>query len=159
MLNTIMIHEPVSRLHARASLLGEKAPAIVSMITAWLSRPRITPAIHAMWTGPEISSQIDIAELDPAIRETSPPVQNATIYPLAGELVFLRIPERAWDGAPNPIFDIGLFYGDRARLLFPIGWLPGSVFARVVPEDRDPLAAACTIIRSAGRTRLEWALV
>ena len=55
-----------------------------------------------------------------------------------------------WGGNPNAIFDIGLFYGAGARMLFPIGWLAGSVVAQVAPEQRDHFAAACGVIRRNG---------
>ncbi len=155
---SLRIREPASGLDVRASLLGEKAPAIVGLIAGWLGSARTTPAVHAMWTGPEISAQIAIEELEPLTRSAVPPVQNSTIYPQPGELVFLHIRERAWEGNPDPIFDLGVFYGERARLFFPVGWMPGSVFARVVPEDLDKLVAACGRIRGAGRTKLEWSL-
>ncbi len=157
MVGTLLISEPASRLEVRAALLPEKAPAIVAIMTAWLTVPRSNDAIHAMWTGPEISSQIPLAELSPALRGSTPALQNATINPLAGDLVFLHFPEYRWGGS-DCIFDLGLFYGDHGRLLFPIGWQPGSVFARVIPEDLAALAAACASIRSRGRARLEWKL-
>ncbi len=155
---SLLIREPVSGLEVRAALLADKAPAIAGLLTGWLREPRTTPSIHAMWTGPEISSAIDVEELAPNIRATTPPVQNATLNPLAGELVFLHIPDRMWDGMADPIFDVGLFYGDRARLLFPVGWLPGSVFAKVVPEDLRALADLGQRIREGGRARLDWVL-
>ena len=37
-----------------------------------------------------------------------------------------------------------------ARLLFPIGWLAGSVVAQIRPEEREHFAAACGIIRRNG---------
>ncbi len=155
---SLLIREPASGAEVRAILLGDKAPAIAGLFTGWLREPRTTSCIHAMWTGPEISSAMDIGQLAPEVRTATPPVQNATLSPLAGELVFLHIPGRMWDGATDPIFDIGLFYGDRARLLFPVGWLPGSVFAKVVPEDLRALDDLGRRIREGGRASLDWTL-
>ncbi len=55
-----------------------------------------------------------------------------------------------WGGNPDAIFDIGLFYGPGARMLFPIGWLAGSVVAQVADADRAHLAEACNRIRRNG---------
>jgi hypothetical protein len=51
--------------------------------------------------------------------------------------VLSYVPPRMWGGNPDAIFDIGLFYGPGARLLFPIGWLAGSVVAQVQIGERD----------------------
>jgi hypothetical protein len=64
-----------------------------------------------------------------------------------------------WGGNPNAIFDIGLFYGQGARLLFPIGWLAGSVVAQVHAEERDQFAAACGVIRRNGACDITFSLV
>jgi hypothetical protein len=57
------------------------------------------------------------------------------------------------------VFDLGLYYGPGARCLFPIGWQPGSVVARVAHADLEPLAAACGRIRRDGACVLRIALV
>ncbi len=155
---TLLIHESARASPVRAVLLADKAPAITNLLSGWLHHPRTTSSIHAMWTGPEISSAIDIEEFARSVQAGTLPVQNATLNPLAGELVFLHIPARLWDGAADPVFDVGPFYGDRARLLFPVGWLPGSVFAKVVPESLPALANLGRRIRESGRATLGWML-
>ena len=54
------------------------------------------------------------------------------------------------------MFDIGLFYGPGARLLFPIGWLAGSVVAKV--RDVAALAEACGRIRRSGACDVTFSL-
>lgn len=159
MADTIVITEAASQMRVRAVFHEQKAPATTALFRAWLTRPRTTNAVHGMWTGPELSCQINLNELPADIRQSPLPPENATINPLAGELVFLRLPPHTLDSGPDEIFDIGLFYGERARLLFPFGLLPGTVFGRILSEDMEQLVAACAKIRSAGRTRLNWALV
>ena len=47
--------------------------------------------------------------------------------------------------------------GPGARMLFPIGWLAGSVVAQVAPDDRAALAAACNSIRRTGACEITFA--
>ncbi len=154
----IEISEAESGLRATASLLEEAAPSAVDLLKSWLSVPRRTRSIHAMWTGPEISSGLDGAEIPEGRRDATPPLENATLYPLAGDLVFLRFPPRVWGGSTAPIFDIGLFYGDHARLHFPVGYVPGSVFAKIPAEQIGALASACRAIRERGVVWIDWRL-
>ncbi|MBB4065625.1 DUF3830 family protein [Gellertiella hungarica] len=147
---TISMKEPRSGLAVSAPLLFDKAPANAAFLWAYLSEPRVVPGIHAMWTGPEISCPVPPAHLEGADYARPLPPENATLTPQPGDIVLAYVPERVWGGNPNPIFDIGLFYGPGARMLFPIGWLAGSVVAQVPPAEREAFAAACGIIRKNG---------
>jgi hypothetical protein len=148
------IEEPASGLAARAVLLADHAPENAAFLWDFLADPRQILAIHAMWTGPEISAPIPVDLLNDAQRSRALPLENATITPQQGDIVLTWLAPRVWGGGPDPIFDIGIFYGSGARLLFPIGWQPGSVVARV-PQDAVPeLAAACGRIRRAGACTL-----
>lgn len=150
MTRAIRITEPKSGLSVIAPLLDGKAPENAAFLWEYLAGPRVVGGIHAMWTGPEISCPIPSEHLEGASYARPLPPENATLNPLAGDIVLAYVPARMWGGNPNPIFDIGLFYGHGARLLFPIGWLAGSVVAQVRPEDREALATACGIIRRNG---------
>lgn len=146
----ITIAEPKSGLSVTAPLLVDKAPANAAFLWDYLSAPRVVGGIHAMWTGPEISCPIPAAHLEGASYAAALPAENATLNPQPGDIVLSYVPSRMWGGNPNAIFDIGLFYGPGARLLFPIGWLAGSVVAQVRPEEREALAAGCAAIRRTG---------
>ncbi|MBN9244409.1 MAG: DUF3830 family protein [Mesorhizobium sp.] len=146
----IAIAEPKSGLSVTALLLADKAPANAAFLWEYLSEPRVVGGIHAMWTGPEISCPIPASHLEGATYAAALPAENATLNPQPGDIVLSYVPPRMWGGSPNAIFDIGLFYGPGARLLFPIGWLAGSVVAQVRPEEREALAAGCAAIRRAG---------
>ena len=145
----IRIVESRSGLSVTAQLLGDKAPRNTDFLWTYLSEPRSIPSIHAMWTGPEISCPVPAAHLK-TIGSAPLPQENATLTPQPGDVVLSYVPERVWGGSPNPIFDIGLFYGAGARLFFPIGWLPGSVVARVPVTEQAALAAGCSRIRDNG---------
>ncbi|RWD95990.1 DUF3830 family protein [Mesorhizobium sp.] len=146
----IKITEPRSGLSATALLLPEKAPDNVAFLWAYLEEPRVVAGIHAMWTGPEISCPVPPSHLENQAYAQPLPAENATLTPQPGDIVLSYVPPRMWSGNPNAIFDIGLFYGQGARLLFPIGWLAGSVVAQVLPEQREQIAAACGVIRRNG---------
>lgn len=154
MTRSILITEGKSGLSVAATLLEDKAPANAAFLWRYLEVPRVVPSIHAMWTGPEISCPIPSGHLG---EEPALPPENATLHPQPGDVVLAYVPARMWGGSPDPIFDIGLFYGPGARMLFPIGWLAGSVVAQVTPEDRAALAAACTSIRRTGACEITFA--
>lgn len=147
---TITMREARSGLDVSAILLPEKAPANVSFLWDYLAEERVVPGLHAMWTGPEISCPIPPAHLEGAAYAQPLPAENATLTPQPGDIVLAYVPERMWGGNPNPIFDIGLFYGPGARMLFPIGWLAGSVVAQVPPDQLTAFANACGVIRKNG---------
>jgi Protein of unknown function (DUF3830) len=154
-LPAIRIAEDRSGLAAVATLLPDRAPANAAFLWDFFVVPRQIPAIHAMWTGPEISAPIPDAELTPEQRAAGLPLEQATVMPQPGEIVLTYLPPRVWGGGPAPVFDIGLFYGPGARLFFPIGWQPGSVVARI--EDVPAFAAACARIRQTGACTLLFA--
>lgn len=154
----IHITESRSGLSVFAPLLDGKAPENVAFFKSYLSEHRVVPGIHAMWTGPEISCPIPAGHLEGAAYAAALPAENATLTPQPGDIVLSYVPARMWGGSPNAIFDIGLFYGQGARLLFPIGWLAGSVVAQVRPEEREHFAAACGIIRRNGACDVSFAL-
>ncbi|RJT30445.1 DUF3830 family protein [Mesorhizobium waimense] len=155
----IRITEPRSKLSVTALLLPEKAPDNAAFLLAYLDKPRLVAGIHAMWTGPEISCPVPVADLEGQAYARPLPAENATLTPQPGDIVLSYVPPRVWAGTPNAIFDIGLYYGPGARLLFPIGWLAGSVVAQVLPDEREHLAAACGVIRRNGACDVTFSLV
>lgn len=152
----LRIRSAASGLDVLADLLPAKAPENLAFLMAYLSAPRVVPGLHAMWTGPEISCPIPPDHLAGADYARALPPENATLHPQPGDVVLAYVPARMWGGNPDPIFDIGLFYGPGARMFFPVGWLAGSVVAQVRPEDRPALAEACTRIRRSGACEITF---
>ena len=146
----LRIQSEAAGLDVQAEFLSGKAPQNVTFLKRYLESPRVVPGLHAMWTGPEISCPIPPAHLQGAGYAQALPPENATLHPQPGDVVLAYVPARMWGGNPDPIFDIGLFYGPGARMFFPIGWLAGSVVAQVRAEDRAALAEACGRIRRSG---------
>jgi hypothetical protein len=85
-----------------------------------------------------------------AWRDRALPLENGCIFPAAGDVLLAWVPPRAWEGGPDPVFDIGLFHGPGGRLLLPIGWTPASLAAQVEPADLAGLAAAGKAFRRNG---------
>ncbi len=156
MTQMIRIADARSGLSIGAELLAAKAPANADFLWRYLEIPRVVPGIHAMWTGPEISCPIPPSHLAQADWAVPLPPENATLHPQPGDVVLAYVPPRVWGGNPDPIFDIGLFYGPGARMLFPIGWIAGSVVAQVRPEDREALAGGCGRIRQSGACEITF---
>ncbi|MBD9597384.1 DUF3830 family protein [Ensifer sp. ENS05] len=152
----VRIEEPKSGLVAHAALLDEKAPENARFLWEYLATPRVVSGIHAMWTGPEISCPVPYVDISATELAAALPLENATLTPQAGDIVMSYVPQRVWGGNPDPIFDIGLFYGVGARLFFPIGWLPGSVTAQVIVDEREGLAKACAAIRRNGACEITF---
>jgi hypothetical protein len=157
MTRLIHIREARSDLQVRFTLLDELAPASAEVLWT-LSAPGSTyEAIHAIWTGPEISCPIDITKTSLPIDVARLPLENATSFPASGDLVLVAAPRGRWKGMPPAdLVDVGLFYGDGGRLLMPMGWIMGSVCARVVPDDMTAYQAACRKIRSTGGCSLSF---
>ncbi len=154
----LRVTEPGSELNARFELLETEAPASCQFLCQTFSSPREIAAIHAMWTGPEISCPVPLEAIPNDMRTPLAP-ENMTIQPQPGELVLACLPARYWGGGPDPIFDLGIFYGPGARMLFPVGWLPGSVVGRVVPGQQQHLAEACTAIRRSGACTMSFTIL
>lgn len=155
---SLRIQSAAAGLDVTADFLPGKAPETVAFLRAYLASPRVVPGLHAMWTGPEISCPIPPSHLEGAAYANALPPENATLHPQPGDVVLAYVPARVWGGNPDPIFDIGLFYGPGARMFFPIGWLAGSVAAHVRPEDRAALAEACGRIRRSGACEIRFSL-
>jgi hypothetical protein len=154
MTRLIQIREPQSGLQARFELLDAAAPRSADVLWALGGIDRAHDAIHAMWTGPEISCPIAVAGLLP-IDVSAVPAENATSFPAAGELVLVPLPAGRWKGTGvADIVDLGFFYDGGGRLLMPMGWITGNVCARVVPEDMSGLQASCRKIRAHGACRI-----
>lgn len=136
-------------------LLEEKAPQTCAAFWDALSERVETMGKHAMYTGREISVQ-----LDPKIHSDGTlanlPQENLTCFPLPGDILFTYMPKHAFGGLPFEIFDIGIFYGRDARTFFPMGWVPGNLFAQVLPEDAQKLAEIGQYISLHGQQKVAF---
>jgi hypothetical protein len=143
--------EPKSGLSARCELLDAAAPHSTAFLWDLAERGASFEAIHAMWTGPEISIPMPASTLPAGMAAPPIPPENATAYPDAGDIVLAWLAAGSTKGLPpGDFYDIGLFYGAGGRLLMPFGWLKANVCARVLPEDLEKAQADCRLIRRNG---------
>ena len=151
----IRFTEPRSGLSARCLLLDDKAPCSTDFL--WrLAQTRPTyDAIHAMWTGPELSCPLPASVLPGEFAQIDLPLENASSFPRAGEIVLAYVAPGSIKGLPpGAFFDIGIFYGEGGRLFFPFGWLMANICAEIVPEDLADAEACVGGIRKNGACRL-----
>ena len=151
----LYLREPRSGLDVRLELLSSKAPQNAEFLWTFLEQPRSVDALHGMYTGPEISFPLDALAASEVWGEGALPLENATVFPAAGDLLLTYLPSRVWGGGERPVFDLGLFYAPGGRTLLPVGLIPGSVCARVAPQDVEAAAAACQRIRRIGAVVVE----
>jgi hypothetical protein len=155
MTRLILIQEPQSGLRARFELLDSAAPQSAALLWALAGLNGAHDAIHAMWTGPEISCPIAVTGVPLPVDLATLPAENATSFPAAGDLVLVPLPAGRWKGTGvADMVDLGFFYDGGGRLLMPMGWIAGNVCARVVLEDMVGLQAACRRIRSRGACQI-----
>lgn len=147
----IRLVEPVSGLSCRCELLEQAAPQSSAFLWELAGRRASFEAMHAMWTGPEISVPMPASTLPAGMATPAIPDENATAYPETGDVVLAWLAAGSTKGLPpGDFYDIGLFYGPGGRLLMPFGWLRANVAARVVADDLAKAQADCRAIRRAG---------
>ena len=153
----IRIRESNSGLDARVLLLEDLAPRSAAALWQIAGAGGTHEAIHAMWTGPEISCPIPAANMPTAIDANDLLLENATSFPEEGDVAVVFVPPNSWkDQPPFGFFDVGVFYGRGARLLMPMGWIQASICGRVGSEGLISLRAACQSIRRHGACRLSF---
>jgi len=155
----VRLTEPGSGLDCRLALLDDRAPRSAQALWALAESGGAHEAIHAMWTGPEISCPVPATAFPAAARLEGLPAENATSFPEAGDVAVVWAPANSFKGQPFAFFDVGLFYGSGARLFMPMGWVMGSVCAQVATEDFEAYRAGCMAIRRAGACRLTFSQV
>jgi len=133
-----------SKIILPATLLWKEAPLTCSATWKVLQKPVRSRARHAIWSGKEVFFYL------PQTMPKDLPLENHTIFPESGDLMFYYMPEKRVKGIqtikfrdPGDVFELAIFYGtNNLRLTMEMGWR-GSVFGRV-PENHLPeLEAAC----------------
>jgi hypothetical protein len=151
----IRFSEPNSGLSARCELLDAAAPASAAFLWDLAERGAAFEAMHAIWTGPEISVPMPASTLPPGMNVPAIPAENATSYPDPGEIVLAYLAAGSTKGLPpGAFYDIGIFYGSGGRLLMPFGWIQANVCARIVADDLAAAQAASRTIRRKGACTL-----
>ena len=98
-----------------ATLLDDEAPLTCDAV--WNALPLEGDAYHARWAGREVYTLVPPLDTDPG-------KENATIMPIAGDLLYFEVQAASIDIPPErrtgqPFIDIALFYGRNNFLLGP----------------------------------------
>ncbi len=151
----IRFTEPGSGLSARCRLLDDVAPASSAFLRELAGARASFDAMHAMWTGPEISVPMPAGSLPAEMDRPVIPEENSTSFPAAGDVVLAFLSAGSVQGLPpGHFYDIGLFYGPGGRLLMPFGWIRANVCGRILEEDFAQAQADMKTIRRNGACTL-----
>ena len=134
-----------------ARLLDDEAPRTCAAV--WEALPQGGDAQHAKYARNEVYTIV------PRFAPTEPGVENPTVTPIPGDIVYFSFSEGMLDRGfkqdqglvDQPgVVDLALFYG-RNNLLIngDIGWVVGNVFGTIV-EGLDEMAVACHDVWRAG---------
>ena len=126
---------------AVAELLDDAAPLTVEAV--WNALPHAGETYHAKWANNEVYILV------PPFAEQDPGKENATVFPIPGDILYLPVPP----GTKVPphmreqcqetgLIDLAIFYGRESYLLGPEGHMPGNLFA-MITEGLEELAVAC----------------
>jgi len=134
-----------------AMLLEDRAPETSIFLWEALERPLEGFAIHAMWTGRELSFPISPDRIDKKALDLPP--ENQTVFPIPGDLIWNAYQPYQWQGIPHPVYDFGIFYGRDSRILLPVGWRPSNHFG-CITENLTAFAEVAARCQSEGKKRL-----
>ena len=113
----ICFKETKSNMSIRCDLLDDKAPLSAEFIWQLAQRKSSFNAIHAIWTGPELSCPLPASVLPVDLSENVIPAENETSKPECGDIVLDSIAAGTIEGLPpGNFFDLGVFYGDGGRM-------------------------------------------
>lgn len=139
-----------SGVRAVADLQENDAPKTTAALWASLERPIETTGIHAMWAGREI--MIDIPDANRVFEPESVPLENATVYPAAGDICWGYFPPYTERGFAHGVWDIAIIYGRETRFYIPLGMHALNIWA-CISEGLEGFAAECAKVRTEGLKR------
>jgi len=134
-----------------AKLLDEDAPETCDIV--WSALPLSGDVSHAKYASNEIYTLV------PPIRGSEPGLENPTVVPAAGDVVYFYFPkgelgvrwmrDRGFSALPG-LVDLALFYGRNNFLFNPAtGFVPGNVYATIV-ENFEVFAKAANDVWKSG---------
>ena len=144
---------------AVAELFDEAAPLTADAV--WKALPLAGDVYHAKWANNEVYI------LTPPFAVTDPGKENATVFPIPGDILYLPVPpgtkvppQMASQCRETGLIDLAIFYGRDNYLLGPDGHMPGNLFATIT-EGLAELAAACQDLwrNGAGEERMSFSRI
>lgn len=83
------------------------------------------------------------------------PLENGTITPTPGDVCWFYLPQDMMRGFPDESWEVTFIYGPDARFLTTVGFMAGSVFGRINPDDLEAFATECAQLRITGMKEIE----
>ena len=97
-------------MSVKCDLLDDTAPLSAEFLWQLAQRKSSFDAIHAIWTGLELSCPLPASVLPEELSKNVIPPENATSYPECGDIVLASIAAGTIEGLPpGNFFDVGLF--------------------------------------------------
>ena len=148
------IELPEKAVTATVALYIDAAPTVCRQIYESLEQPLLTTTSHACFDGHEVYCFL------PGFR-SPPPLENRTMRPRAGELMFFYAAPNAFaatandrlSGGSDAVHELAFMYGEVDLRHYWEDGFHGSLVGRIV-DGLDPFAAACATTLNEGATAL-----
>jgi hypothetical protein len=150
----LQIELPDRGVVAVASLYSEAAPTVSRLVYDALATPLEAKTAHACFDGQEVYCFL------PAFSET-PPLENRTMRPRPGEIMFFHAPEHAFavtsddrlSGGSSSVFELAFMYGEVDLRHYWEEGFHGSLVGRI-DSGLEAFAEACAQTLVDGQTAL-----
>ncbi|MCB9966412.1 MAG: DUF3830 family protein [Geminicoccaceae bacterium] len=152
MARSLYVEFTEARVRSIITLNEDNAPVTCATIWEALVRPIRSPALHAMFAGPEI--MLGLPPEAQTFDAAAMPAENQDCFPKAGECLWFYQRKNLMKGLADELWEIGIFYGDGGRVFGPLGWTPVNIFGRIT-ENLEGFQAECAKIRWEGAKTVE----
>ena len=136
----IVLEMVESGQRAVAELLDDQAPKTCEALWKALESPLEAKMLHSIWMGRCI--EVGVPEANQNFDPRAIPMENATLTPLPGELLWKHFEAGAIRGLESPPWDIIIAYGPEAVMRNPAGPAPSNVWAQIV-ENAEGFCKEC----------------
>jgi hypothetical protein len=149
-LRELAVSLPEYEVQAVVRLHGISSPVLTGLIWESLEEPFEASTGHAAFDGEELFCYIPPFTRDgePVI----PPVEDWTMWPKPGDLVFFHRGQNERTGRA-PLYELAFMYGETDLRHYYETGLRGSVVGHM-SEGHEAFAKACAATRTKGQTRI-----
>ena len=136
-----------SGVTAIAELYEDDAPQTCAAMWKILEKPIERRARHSIWCGRKIT--VDVPEANRVVDPEAIPLENSTVFPSGGDLLWNYWPPQAVRGFPEGVWDLMMIYGPEAIMKGPLGQESCHLWAHIT-EGFDAFASECNQFRITG---------
>ncbi|MEQ9812548.1 MAG: DUF3830 family protein [Azospirillaceae bacterium] len=141
-----------SKVRSLITLYDENAPVTCNTLWDALAKPMQSPALHAMFAGPEI--MLGLPEANQTFDPEGIPAENQDCFPAPGDCLWFYQRKNLMKGLSWELWEIGIFYDNGGRVFGPLGWTPVNVWASVT-DNLEGFQEECRKIRWEGVKTVE----